>query len=72
MFLCFRGFGRFRRSCLSKPLIEGQRSPPAVDGARRLMVEHAERARAELAALTPSASADVLTGIAAWMTSEMA
>ncbi|ADU10160.1 Polyprenyl synthetase [Micromonospora sp. L5] len=44
----------------------------AVDGARRLMVEHAERARAELAALTPSASADVLTGIAAWMTSEMA
>ncbi|WP_435054963.1 polyprenyl synthetase family protein [Micromonospora aurantiaca (nom. illeg.)] len=44
----------------------------AVDGARRLMVEHAERARVELAALTPSASADVLTGIAAWMTSEMA
>ncbi|MFI7305100.1 polyprenyl synthetase family protein [Micromonospora aurantiaca] len=44
----------------------------AVAGARRRMVEHAERARAELAVLTPSASADVLTGIAAWMTSEMA
>ncbi|WBC00888.1 polyprenyl synthetase family protein [Micromonospora sp. WMMA1976] len=44
----------------------------AVAGARRRMVEHAERARAELAALTPSASADVLTDIAAWMTSEMA
>ncbi|MBO4138681.1 polyprenyl synthetase family protein [Micromonospora tulbaghiae] len=48
------------------------RDAGAVDGARRRMVEHAERARAELAVLTPSASADVLTGIAAWMTSEMA
>ncbi|MEW2441116.1 polyprenyl synthetase family protein [Micromonospora marina] len=48
------------------------RDTGAVDGARRRMVEHAERARAELTVLTPSASADVLTGIAAWMTSEMA
>ncbi|RLQ03393.1 polyprenyl synthetase family protein [Micromonospora sp. BL1] len=48
------------------------RDTGAVDGARRRMLEHAERARAELAVLTPSASADVLTGIAAWMTSEMA
>lgn len=48
------------------------RDAGAVEGARRRVVEHAERARAELAVLTPSASADVLTGIAAWMTSEMA
>ncbi|WFE40838.1 polyprenyl synthetase family protein [Micromonospora sp. WMMD998] len=46
------------------------REVDAVARARRRMVEHAERARAELAVLAPSASADVLAGIAAWMTSE--
>lgn len=48
------------------------RDVDAVEGAHRRMVEHAERARAELAVLAPSASADVLAGIARWMTSEMA
>ncbi|SCF00828.1 polyprenyl synthetase family protein [Micromonospora mirobrigensis] len=44
----------------------------AVEAARRQLVGHAERARAELAVLAPSASADVLSGIATWMTSETA
>ncbi|MFJ6194896.1 polyprenyl synthetase family protein [Micromonospora sp. NPDC092111] len=44
----------------------------AVEAARRQMVEHAERARAELAVLAPSASVNVLAGIAHWMTSETA
>ena len=42
----------------------------AVAAARRRMAEHVERAVAELAALTPSASVRVLTGIARWTTSE--
>ncbi|MEV4846067.1 polyprenyl synthetase family protein [Micromonospora matsumotoense] len=44
----------------------------AVQGARRQMAEHAERALTELTALAPSASTDVLAGIAHWMTSETA
>ncbi|WP_089157736.1 polyprenyl synthetase family protein [Micromonospora sp. NBS 11-29] len=44
----------------------------AVESARRQMVAHAERALAELAVLAPSPSTNVLAGIAAWMTSEMA
>jgi geranylgeranyl diphosphate synthase, type I len=42
----------------------------AVATARRQMAAHAGRARAELAALVPSRSVDVLAGIAHWMTSE--
>jgi geranylgeranyl diphosphate synthase, type I len=42
----------------------------AVASARRQMAAHAERARAELAALDPSPSVDVLAGIAHWITSE--
>ncbi|MEU1755775.1 polyprenyl synthetase family protein [Micromonospora matsumotoense] len=44
----------------------------AVQDARRQMAEHAERALTELTTLTPSASVDVLAGIAHWMTSEAA